>query len=70
MKTETPNDRRRFLLSIARGIGLSAMGALVWSAYVGEVKAAPLVLRPPGALDEAEFMQKCIKCGLCFSDIN
>lgn len=65
MSTKTPNDRRRFLLSIARGIGLSAMGALVWSAYVGEVKAAPLVLRPPGALDEAEFIKNCIKCGLC-----
>lgn len=65
MKTQTPNERRRFFLSIARGIGLSAMGALVWSAYVGEVKAAPLVLRPPGALDEAEFIKNCIKCGLC-----
>ena len=65
MKTKTPNDRRKFLLSIARGIGLSAMGALVWSAYVGEVKAAPLVLRPPGALDEEQFIKNCIKCGLC-----
>lgn len=41
------------------------MGALVWSAYVGEVKAAPLVLRPPGALDEEQFIKNCIKCGLC-----
>jgi ferredoxin-type protein NapG len=65
MKNSPTNDRRRFLLSIARGIGLSAMGALVWSAYVGEVKAAPLVLRPPGALEEDEFIKNCIKCGLC-----
>ena len=65
MKMQPSSDRRRFLLSIARGIGLSAMGALVWSAYVGEVKAAPLVLRPPGALDEDQFIKNCIKCGLC-----
>lgn len=65
MKHSPSNDRRYFLLSIARGIGLSAMGALVWSAYVGEVKAAPLVLRPPGALSENEFIKNCIKCGMC-----
>ncbi|WP_295052563.1 ferredoxin-type protein NapG [Sulfuricurvum sp.] len=65
MKHSPSNDRRRFFLSIARGIGLSAMGALVWSAYVGEVKAAPLVLRPPGALKEEEFIKNCIKCGFC-----
>ncbi|PHM17482.1 MAG: ferredoxin-type protein NapG [Sulfuricurvum sp. PD_MW2] len=65
MKNSPSNDRRRFLLSAARGIGLSAMGALVWSAYVGEVKAAPLILRPPGALREDEFIKNCIKCGLC-----
>lgn len=65
MKNEPSNDRRHFLLSMARGIGLSAMGALVWSAYLGEVKAAPLVLRPPAALDEEDFIKTCIKCGLC-----
>ena len=65
MKKELPSDRRKFILSMARGVGLSAMGALVWSAYVDEVKAAPLILRPPGALDEPDFLKTCIKCGLC-----
>lgn len=65
MRKELPNDRRKFILSMARGVGLSAMGALVWSAYVDEVKAAPLILRPPGALDEPDFLKTCIKCGLC-----
>ncbi len=65
MKQEPMSDRRKFILSMARGIGLSAMGALVWSAYVGEIKAAPLVLRPPGALDEEAFLKTCINCGLC-----
>jgi len=65
MKKESFSDRRKFILTMARGIGLSAMGALVWSAYVGEVKAAPLILRPPGALPEEDFLKTCIKCGLC-----
>ncbi len=65
MKQEAFSDRRKFILTMARGIGLSAMGALVWSAYLGEVKAAPLTLRPPGALPEADFLKRCIKCGLC-----
>lgn len=41
------------------------MGGLVWSAYTSEAKAAPLVLRPPGALAESEFLKACIKCGQC-----
>ena len=57
MKKEPLSDRRKFILSMARGIGLSAMGALAWSAYVGEVKAAPLILRPPGALPEEDFLK-------------
>jgi len=65
MNQEPLSDRRKFILTMARGIGLSAMGALVWSAYVGEAKAAPLILRPPGALNEADFLKTCIKCGLC-----
>ncbi|WP_345984800.1 ferredoxin-type protein NapG [Sulfurimonas sp. HSL-1656] len=65
MKNEQLSDRRKFLLTMARGVGLSAMGALVWTAYVEEVKAAPLVLRPPGAQNEADFLKSCIKCGLC-----
>jgi len=65
VKKENISERRKFILTMARGIGLSAMGALVWSAYVGEVKSAPLILRPPGALPEEDFLKTCIKCGLC-----
>lgn len=59
------NERRTFILTMARGIGLGTLGALTWSAYVHEVKAAPLVLRPPGALREPDFIKSCIRCGLC-----
>jgi len=57
--------RREFILSTTRAIGLAALGGLLWSAYVDEVTANALILRPPGALDEADFLRQCIKCGMC-----
>lgn len=65
MKKQAVSERRKFILSIARAVGLAVMGGLVWSAYVDEVTASSLLLRPPGALDEEDFLRTCIKCGLC-----
>ncbi len=62
---EQNSARRTFLLNTARGLGLAALGGLVWSAYVDEVTASQLLLRPPGAIEEEEFLKTCIKCGLC-----
>ncbi|WP_419768196.1 ferredoxin-type protein NapG [Arcobacter sp.] len=59
------NDRREFLLKSARTVGLVALSGLIWSAYVDEVTASKLILRPPGALNEKDFLSTCIKCGLC-----
>ncbi|MEA3512660.1 MAG: ferredoxin-type protein NapG [Campylobacterota bacterium] len=59
------SDRRRFILGAARGVGLVALGGLVWSAYVDEVTANKLILRPPGAIKEEDFLATCIKCGMC-----
>lgn len=59
------SPRRRFILDMARGVGLAALGGFVWSAYVDEAKASSLLLRPPGALKEDDFLRTCIKCGLC-----
>lgn len=63
MKKE--QDRRKFILNIARGAGIATLGGFVWSAYLNEAKASPLALRPPGALAESDFLKTCIKCGLC-----
>lgn len=41
------------------------MGGMVWMAYVNEAKATPLILRPPGAVLEDDFVRQCIKCGQC-----
>lgn len=61
----TISERRQFLSLMAQSIGLSALGGMVWSGYVAEAKSAPLILRPPGALLENDFMRACIKCGQC-----
>lgn len=58
-------ERREFLLNMARTVGLVSLGGLVWSAYVDEVTASTLLLRPPGALKEIDFLKTCIKCGMC-----
>lgn len=59
------NERRRFLLHTLQGIGLATLGALTWSAYLDEASASSLILRPPGALSEKDFLSHCIRCGLC-----
>jgi ferredoxin-type protein NapG len=65
MKQQALSDRRKFILNMARGVGLATMSGFVWSAYVDEVTASTLMLRPPGALKEEDFLKTCIKCGLC-----
>jgi len=59
------SQRRKFILGTARAVGLAALGGLMWSAYVDEVTANTLMLRPPGALKEKDFLATCIKCGMC-----
>lgn len=54
--------RRKFLQSVgltAGVIGISLLG------YVPLSRAAGTRLRPPGALNEADFLSSCIKCGQC-----
>ncbi len=58
-------ERREFLLKACKGIGVAATGGLVWSGFIGEGKSAPLMLRPPGAVPEKDFIASCIKCGMC-----
>ena len=58
-------DRRKFFATTLQSVGLTALGGMLWSGYSNEVKASPLVLRPPGAIRESDFLTACIKCGLC-----
>jgi len=59
------SERRKFILSMARAVGLATMGSLVWYSVLEESAHASLILRPPAALAEEDFLATCIKCGLC-----
>jgi ferredoxin-type protein NapG len=58
-------ERRDFLLKAVKGLGLAAAGGLAWGGLIEEGRSAPLILRPPGALPEKEFLASCMKCGMC-----
>lgn len=64
-KSQKELPRREFFLKGARTVGLASLGALMWSAYVDEVTASSLILRPPAAIKEDDFLATCIKCGMC-----
>jgi polyferredoxin len=54
--------RRRWIL--ASGVGaLLAVPAV--TAVVQRKRTDPLLIRPPGALPEEEFLRRCVKCGEC-----
>ena len=54
--------RRKFLQSLGLTVGVVGLSLL---GYVPLAGARPARLRPPGALDEADFLSSCIKCGQC-----
>jgi polyferredoxin len=53
--------RRRFLTVLAAGVVLPA----VKGADVLARKENPLLIRPPGALGEKEFLGRCVRCAEC-----
>jgi ferredoxin-type protein NapG len=57
--------RREFLLKTFKGLGLATVGGIVWGGLVEDGRSAPLILRPPAAQPEKEFVATCIKCGMC-----
>jgi len=61
--------RRQFLRDAAVmscGVGVAAAGLAL---YAKQARALPPgLLRPPGALAEADFQGACIRCGLCVRD--
>ena len=55
-------NRRKFLKSLA--LGSAAVGAAVLG-ILPAIKGWVRKMRPPGALNEQEFLASCIKCGQC-----
>jgi ferredoxin-type protein NapG len=59
-------SRRDFFARVGQGAALAATGGLVWSYLLTQqARATPFAIRPPGALAEADFNARCIKCGQC-----
>ena len=60
---DRPDLSRRYLLGSVMG-GLAA-APLLRAAGGGRGAARASLIRPPGALPEGEFLQRCLKCSLC-----
>jgi ferredoxin-type protein NapG len=60
-------SRRQFLADMAKGAcGVGLLGVGLGGVARQQVQALPAqALRPPAALDEAEFLGACVRCGLC-----
>lgn len=54
--------RRKFLQSLGLTVGIVGASLL---GYIPVSTARAPLLRPPGALDEADLLASCIKCGQC-----
>jgi len=64
-KSDKKYSRRETLQKLLGSGGLFAIGGMAWAGYVDENKGTAMVLRPPGALEESDFVRACIKCGIC-----
>ena len=69
--SSTPNSasRRRFLLETTRTVGGVALFSLGIGLYSRQSSSLPAeAIRPPGALNEKDFLGACIRCGSCVRD--
>lgn len=60
----TPNLMRRTAM-VAAATGLAVAPILHAETALFKDRDGLLVVRPPGALDEAQFLSRCIRCGEC-----
>lgn len=58
-------SRRDAIKKIFQGAGLLTLGGIAWGSATEKAVSSPLVLRPPAALPEKDFVSACTKCGKC-----
>ena len=61
---DNENKRREFLKQIS-GLGVLALAAGAGIYFAPKLKSYTLLLRPPAAVKEDDFLKLCIKCGQC-----
>ena len=62
-------SRRAFFGESARFAGGCALVGMGLSFYAADASELPAdAIRPPGALDEEDFLAACVRCGLCVRD--
>lgn len=54
-------SRRDLLVSASAGLVMAPVATIAPQSY----RLNPYLLRPPGAVDEAEFLRRCVRCGEC-----
>ncbi len=64
MSVQTSKKRREFIQKMT-GLGVLGLAAGAGIFGASYLKAEGVRLRPPGAVDEKEFIGLCIKCGQC-----
>lgn len=61
--------RRKFLSDSLKTASAVGLGSLVLGLYARQSRALePQAIRPPGALQEEDFLGACVRCGLCVRD--
>ncbi|WP_394131549.1 ferredoxin-type protein NapG [Shewanella maritima] len=59
-------NRRQFLATTAKAsCVMGIMGVGLTTLATQSSQRDPLAIRPPGALDEDNFLSACVRCGLC-----
>ena len=69
LNLKVDQSRRRFLIRAAGqacGAALLGMGLAIYSRQSRGLPAT--AIRPPGALQEEDFLSACVRCGLCVRD--
>lgn len=62
-------SRRRFFGDVARTAGGAVLLGLGLGLYARKSVSLPAeVMRPPGAIEDADFLGACVRCGLCVRD--